>query len=133
MTAETCWCLEKVHANETLEELRWIAKQIRTPELVYSDPDNKNNNTGPYSYSVDIAGKEAEKLPQPSHPYSYSVPLYRHNFKDHKRGEKLAPIASIRDEDTWRVHRDATIMPETMMQSHAAKLAIYLFCKINYS
>ena len=112
MTAETCWCLEKVHANETLEELRWIAKQIRTPELVYSDPDNKNNNTA---------------------LYSYMVPIYRHRFKDHKRGEKLAPMASIQDEDTWRVRRDATIMPETMMQSHAAKLAIYLFCKINYS
>ena len=112
MTAETCWCLEKVHANETLEELRWIAKQIRTPELVYSDPDNKNNNTALYSYSVSID---------------------RFNLKDHKRGEKLAPIASIQDEDTWRVRRDATIMPETMMQSHAAKLAIYLFCKINYS
>ena len=112
MTAETCWCLEKVHANETLEELRWIAKQIRTPELVYSDPDNKNNNTA---------------------LYSYMVPIYRHRFRDHKRGEKLAPMASIQDEDTWRVRRDATIMPETMMQSHAAKLAIYLFCKINYS
>ena len=48
MTAETCWCLEMVHANETLEELRWIAKQIRTPELVYSDPDN-TSNTAPYS------------------------------------------------------------------------------------
>ena len=95
-----------VHAKETLEELRWIAKQIRTPELVYSDPHN-TSNTAPYSYTV--------------------------NFKDHKRGEKLAPMASIQDEDTWRVRRDATIMPETMMQSHAAKLAIYLFCKINYS
>ena len=110
MTAETCWCLKMVHANETLEELRWIAKQIRTPELVYSDPDNTSNTA----------------------LYSYSVPIYRHNFKDHKRGEKLAPMASIQDEDTWRVRRDATIMPETMMQSHAAKLAIYLFCKINY-
>ena len=114
VTAEICWCLERLHANETLEELRWIAKQIRTPELVYSDPDNKTNNTA-------------------LHPYSYSVPIYRHNFKDHKRGEKLAPIASIQDEDTWRVRRDATIMPQTMMQSHAAKLAMYLFCKINYS
>ena len=102
MTAETCWCLKMVHANETLEELRWIAKQIRTPELVYSDPDN-TSNTAPYSYSVDL------------------------------RGEKLAPMASIQDEDTWRVRRDATIMPEIMMKSHAAKLAIYLFCKINYS
>ena len=112
VTAETCWCLERVHANETLEELKWIAKQIRTPELVYFDADNNTKNIA---------------------PYSYSVPIYRHNFKDHKRGEKLAPIASIQDEDTWKVRRDATIMPQTMMQSHAAKLAMYLFCKINYS
>ena len=54
MTAETSCCLEKVHVNEMLEDLRWIAKQIKTKELIYSEADSNTKNIAPYSYSVPI-------------------------------------------------------------------------------
>ena len=102
-----CNCMEETYGEMTALVMNEVAKQIRTPELVYTSPEGANT-TDP-AYSV----------------YSYS-------FSFNRKSGKQVGTPSIVDELTWAGRRDGMFMPADAVIEEGRQLAIYIFCKMKY-
>lgn len=111
VTRKMCKCLEDTYGEMTALVMKEVAKQIRTPELVYTSPEGVNT-TDP-SYSV--------------YEYSFSVKV-----KKNRKNGKLVGTPSIVDELTWAGRRDGMFMPAEAVIEEGRQLAMYIFCKMKY-
>jgi len=109
LTRKVCKCLDETYGAMTALVMKEVAKQIRTPELVYTRPDGVNT-TDP----------------------SYSVYKYSFTYKKVAKNGKLVGSPSIVDELTWAERRDGMFMPAEAVIEEGRQLAMYIFCKMKY-
>jgi len=105
-----CKCLEEIYGDMTALVMAEVAKQIRTPELVYTNPDGTNSTDAGYS-------------------------VYKYSFSFRRiigSGGKQVASPSIVDENTWVERREGMFIPGEELIEEGRQLAIYIFCKLNY-